>query len=252
MDQINQRKYNLISRTQEYQNNLAEAISAVQQAIKTCKNPAVSFSFGKDSLVCMDITRRIKPDILVINVDRGFGGDVPEAVDTFKEYLDKNNVNLKRVKTPKTLFELYHQMGNLRNYKKSIVTNNLLAGIKKAVSENGIDCSIIGLRADESIGRRHLKSKGFFYFVESEQIFHCCPILNWTSGQVWAYIISNNLPYLKWYDYEACFDGYENIRYSNWAGLFMYETGRVIRLKKAYPELYNKFASEFPEVHEFC
>ena len=71
MDDINKRRFLLHAKTQEYQNDLAEAVLAIQQAVETCNTPAVSFSFGKDSLVCMDIARRINQNILVINIDRG-------------------------------------------------------------------------------------------------------------------------------------------------------------------------------------
>jgi 3'-phosphoadenosine 5'-phosphosulfate sulfotransferase (PAPS reductase)/FAD synthetase len=251
MDEINKRRFLLIAKTQEYQSNLAEAVLAIQEAIEKCKNPAVNFSFGKDSLVCMDIARQIKPDILIINIDRGFGGDVPDAMDTYKSYFSKNNINFKRVKTPQSIFEIYTEAGSLHKINKERVKRNLILGIKKAIMEYRIDCSIIGLRAQESIGRNKLKSRGNFYYTKSDGVFHCCPVLNWSSDQIWAYIVSNDLPYLKWYDLEAEFDGYGNSRYSNWAGLYMYETGRIVRLKKTYPELYNIFASEFPEVREF-
>ena len=251
MDDINKRRFLLHAKTQEYQNDLAEAVLAIQQAVETCNTPAVSFSFGKDSLVCMDIARRINQNILVINIDRGYGGDVPDALSTYNDYFTRYNINFKQVKTPMSIFEIYHKAGDLHKINKDRVKRNLMAGIKKAQLEYDIDCSIIGLRTQESNGRAKLKSKGCFYYTKSDGIFHCCPVLNWTYEHIWAYILSNNLPYLKWYDIESHFDGYENSRYSNWAGLFMYETGRIVRLKKSYPELYNNFAAEFPEVRDF-
>jgi len=251
MNEINKRRFLLHAKTQEYQNNLVEAVLSIQQAVEKCKNPTVSFSFGKDSLVCMDMARRIKPDILVINIDRGYGGDVPDALSTYSEYFFKNKINFRQVRTPQSIFEIYHEMGDLHKINKDRVKQNLIAGVKKAIVEYNIDCSIIGLRSQESTGRSKLKNKGNFYYTKSDGVFHCCPVLNWTWEQIWAYIISNDLPYLEWYDLEAKADGYEYSRYSNWAGLFMFETGRIIKLKKNYPDLFNKFASEFPEVREY-
>ena len=41
----------------------------------------------------------------------------------------------------------------------------------------------------------------------------CYPILNWTYVDVWAYIISNNLPYHSTYDLQGEYMGWDEVRF---------------------------------------
>lgn len=225
---------------------MAEA--AIREAAKTCENPAVSFSFGKDSLVCVDIARRIKPDILIVNIDRGQGGDLDEAVEMYDRVAKEQGWNYHRVKTPREIFEIYREVGNLCNLKPGTNTKNLIAGAKLARKQLGVDCDISGLRIEESRGRSHLRRFGPFHYAKTDEVWKCKPVLYWSGADVWAYIVSRELPYLRWYDLEAPFVGYEQARYSNWAGLYLANEGRIVRLKHNYPREYEMLAREFPEI----
>jgi len=190
MEQWQKDQYFMTALLPRFKRRLEEAQNALKQAIKTCRNPAVSFSFGKDSLVCVDIARQIKPDILIINIDRGQGGDLEEAVEMYDNYAQKYKLNYHRVKTPKEIFEIYREAGGLSNIKREILKNNLMAGIKKAINEFDIDCLIFGLRGEESLGRKYSGKYGLFYFSKTEEIWKCRPVFGWKGEDVWAYIIS--------------------------------------------------------------
>jgi len=236
----------------KYKKRLAEAKNAVQQAVDTCNVPAVSFSFGKDSLVCVDIARQIDPDILVLNIDRGEGGDVREAIDMYDQDVEEHCLNYHRVSTPRSIMQIYREAGGINEVDKMEITSNLIRGFMIANKWFSVDCSIMGLRTEESTGRSHLRKFGTFHKTKSEKIpYKCKPVLNWTGSEIWGYIVSNDLPYISFYDREARFDGYEKARYSNWAGSSFKEWGRFARLKYTMPELYNRFAVEFPEVREW-
>lgn len=220
----------------------------LKEAILKSKNPAIWFSFGKDSLVCVDIARRIKPDILVINIDRGEGGDLQEAINMYDEYAKEYNLNYHRIKTPKEIFEIYKKAGSITKLCRNDLKKNLIAGSKIAREQFNIDCEITGLRIEESNARSYLKRFGTIFVSKTDKILKCMPVLYWTGQEIWAYIISNNIPYLKWYDTEAPFVGYERARYSNWAGVFQVERGRYIRLKKNYPNEFRLLCSILPDV----
>lgn len=251
MNEYDRKRFMLVAKSRRFARRVAEAQEAIRQAIKQCKNPAVSFSFGKDSLVCLDIARRIKPDILVINIDRGEGGDLDEAVQMYEEFARENNLNYHRVKTPKEIFEIYQEAGSIHNLTHKNLRKNLEVGIKIANEMFNIDCPIIGLRAEESAERMHLLKYGTFHYDKTEKIYKCKPVLHWKGDEIWAYIVSHGLPYLPWYDKEARFCGYEKARYSNWAGLAQKTYGRFIHLKVNYPEEFNRLAKMFPEVKKY-
>lgn len=249
MKEIDKERFRLVAEFPHYQRMIDEAISAITQVIEKCQMPAVSFSFGKDSLVCVDIARKIKPDILIINVDRGDGGDVPEAIPTFFQYLE--TANFHRVNTPKTIFQIYEEGKGIENVNRKMLKNNLLLGIKKAKEMFGIDCQITGLRTEESKGRLYLNKYGNFHYSETNNVYLCKPVLHWSGDEIWAYIVSNDLPYLEWYDLEAKYVGYERARYSNWAGVFQIERGRIAYLRMTRPDLYEIYKQLYPEVKSY-
>jgi phosphoadenosine phosphosulfate reductase len=251
MDKDTREKYLLIAKMNSYKRKLLEANRAIETAIKTCKNPAVYWSYGKDSTVVVHMASRIKPDILVINIDRGKGGDLQEAVQYGEEFAQKYNLNYHRVKTPKEIFEIYKEAGSIYNLEIKTITNNLLKGIKTAREQFDINCEINGLRAQESYGRSFLRKYGTFHYSENEKIYKCKPVLYWAHGYIWAYIVSNDLPYMRWYDLESQFTGYEFARYSNWAGIACNERGRFLRLKVNYPDEFQLLAEVLPEIRHF-
>ena len=241
-------KYLLAARLPVFNRRVERALQVVKQAVETCKNPAVSFSFGKDSLVCVDIATQIKPDILIVNIDRGKGGDLEEAVEMYDKYAKQQGWNYHRVKTPREVFEIYKEAGGVTKLKRGVVNKNLLAGAGRAIKQFNIDCQVLGIRTEESKGRRYSAKHGALFVPKASTVYKCRPILHWTGADVWAYIVSRNLPYLRWYDLEAPFVGYERARYANWAGIYMAEQGRFVRLKYNYPEEYALLAKTFPEI----
>lgn len=240
--------YRLVAKQPRYARRLAEAEMAIHRAVETCRTPAVSFSFGKDSLVCLDIARRIEPDILVINIDRGAGGDLQEIVDLYEAYAAQHGLNYHRVRTPREILEIYREAGTIANVTRENLKANLMAGIRTAKETFGIDCQIMGLRAEESRGRGYLRQYGTFHYSEEQKTWLCKPVLHWQGDEIWAYIVSNEVPYARWYDLEAIFCGYERARYSNWAGVFGREQGRFVRLRKNYPQEYALLASVVPDI----
>jgi 3'-phosphoadenosine 5'-phosphosulfate sulfotransferase (PAPS reductase)/FAD synthetase len=251
MKELKREEFKLIAKNKSYKRKLNQAISALQKAINTCDNPAVSFSFGKDSVVCVDIARRIKSDILIINIDRGEGGDLQEAVDLYDKYAKKYNLNYHRVKTPKEILEIYRDADSLYDLRKKDLKNNLIKGIKKARNKFDIECEIMGLRAEESKNRNYLRIYGTLHYSKNEKIYKCKPVLHWTGREIWAYIVDNDVPYISWYDKMAELTSYEKARYSNWAGLFMARKGRFWKLKQNYPDEFNMLSKIFPEVRNY-
>lgn len=58
------------------------------------------------------------------------------------------------------------------------------------------------MRKDESKRRKIiLNQKGAIYQTKNRQSITCCPLLDFTNEDIWAYIFSNHLKYLSIYDY---------------------------------------------------
>lgn len=219
----------------------------IKKFLNKCKNPYISVSFGKDSLVCMDIILKIKPDIRVVWVDRGEGGDLPDTYKLIDYYKKERNMNLIHLKTPHSLFELFNMYPIDEIASKRLITKQLKETFNKYTKKSNTDGIIWGLRAEESKGRRHYAMTYGAIRKDKNGVLWCSPVLYWKSYEIWAYIFTNALKYLNYYDItsENDFDR-QNKRYSNWVGDHGISEGRIWVIKRYYPELFQKLIAKFP------
>jgi 3'-phosphoadenosine 5'-phosphosulfate sulfotransferase (PAPS reductase)/FAD synthetase len=120
----------------------------------------------------------------------------------------------------------------------------------KRCARYAFDGVAYGLRAEENRGRAmHAKSRGAVFQYQRDHLWGCQPIHDWTYNDVWAYIISHHVDYCAVYDrlMEMGITP-EDCRLSYWAGETKRRWGRWAILKRGWPELFNRFAAEFPEV----
>lgn len=83
--------------------------------------------------------------------------------------------------------------------------------IRPKLMKCGYDLQFIGLREEESLKRkRKINTNPFRY----DKMVECYPLHTMTWKDVWAYIISNDLPYLKIYDLYAPLKGYDKVRFA--------------------------------------
>jgi 3'-phosphoadenosine 5'-phosphosulfate sulfotransferase (PAPS reductase)/FAD synthetase len=117
------------------------------------------------------------------------------------------------------------------------------------MGEHGIANMFLGLCKDESRARRiHLSMRGQIYKTKLTDGWTCCPLANWTADDIWAYIVSRDLPYLAVYDIP--FFDRRTIRNEL---TVMYTPaivahGLLLQYRLAYPKLYARLKKEFPEI----
>jgi FAD synthetase len=181
------------SRTEPYRTKLEEA----NQIIKSVQGKAyVAFSGGKDSLCVLSLVSQIRGNIPVMHQDFG-RQKVPY-------YLEKETEEIA-----------YKFTTNYRVFKT--MNDNLGASYKKLFGEiipsyvkAGYEICFLGLRKEESSHRR-IRIKNNINLSQIKEIY---PIQNWSWLDVWAYIVSNNLPYLSIYDKYGDVLGWDKVRYS--------------------------------------
>lgn len=189
------------------------------------KKTVVACSFGKDSLVVLHKALQNDPDVPVVFND--IGVEHPETI-RFAKYLTKEwNLNLtvarpsdpwfrsgKKGKSGRWVQQRYTNYwqcaakfgfarGGKRTGKNGSAGTHCCYYLKdkpmgRAVKENGWECVIDGVTAAESRQRTLravMPDYGACYrFVEWDaQKVH--PILWWTEGDVWEYIIRMDLPF---------------------------------------------------------
>lgn len=247
--------YRLHAKLPAYKKRVAKTKEIIYQALKKINNPYAAISFGKDSMVMLHMLIQHRPNIPMVWSDRGEEAELPATYPFVEQVKRRYNINLQIIKPEMSIFEIYRRYGlpeiNEGVTKAIVAKVNLLLPFAKFVKENNIDGYFQGLRADESKARRMMAaSHGATFERKKDGLTVCNPLLRWTGRDIWAYIVANDVPYHPEYDNEK-FNNREQIRLSNWSGLYMSRRGRMVDLKNNHPDLYQKLVGEFPEVRFF-
>ena len=163
-------------------------------ANSNCNNPTVLFSGGKDSTVGLHIALQHYPDLLVFHYDYTF--NIPRNIE--EEIIE----NMRLLGAKRIIIEK----------EKAPVPDDraFFSAVYRFLRENNVDCVFSCLRAEESVKRKTLiKERKPFQGVKNIHI-----IKDWTWRDVWAYIISNDLPYLSVYDKYAEVEGWDKARFT--------------------------------------
>ena len=195
--------------------NIAEQI--VNEAYNRFSKFVIVFSGGKDSTVMLDLISKytIKNNLPMppaLFIDHGVHfSETWEFLEIAKKFwkiniiIAKNEDALSHVEGNKIPVEKLdadnkNELKTL-NYSGEIipyslhteVTNHLLktVAMNKAIEENRFDALFVGVRWDENEAR---SSEVFLSPREKPFHYRLHPILTFTEGDIWDYIIQNNLP----------------------------------------------------------
>ena len=162
---------------------VGHSLDILEEAFREWDPIAVACSFGKDSIVVLDLARRINPDIQVFSIVTRYK---PTVTLAFKEYVSSLwDLNLMTYQSVEALpDELYlTKPGKCCLLLKVIPT-------KDAIEELKLAAWITGLRVDEGETRHNFKE------VEEYEcgLVKINPILNWTEVDVWKYTALRGLP----------------------------------------------------------
>ena len=192
------------SRTSEYKKRLKEAKQIISNALHTFKKPYIAWSGGKDSTVLTHLVLQKNPQILVIHWDYG-------------PYYIPKNLHTQILKNAekmaiKNLQILTSTIYNKKGTKAQNILGRIFIGIEiPRLAKQGYDAAFIGLRAEESIKR---KLKPLTEKTPSG-ITNIYPIHKLTWRDIWAYITTNQIPYLTtFYDKYNKLLGYHKTRFT--------------------------------------
>lgn len=198
-----------------------DAQTLIKETIKRYgQDCAVACSFGKDSMVVLDMALKVNKDIKVLFHNTGV--EFPETIEYARSITKLWNLNLIETKPykNKTFWDCAKQYG-LPSIRKSggkganspkccYYLKERPAQIK--IKELGLRAIMTGLLKCESRNRSMLMSRmdnseqidtcGQRYYSKSWGLFKIHPIAYWSEKQVWDYINENDLPinpvYTKW------------------------------------------------------
>jgi phosphoadenosine phosphosulfate reductase len=212
----------------------------------------ISYSGGKDSTVLLDLVRRVYPDAPAAFFDSGC--EYHWTYEIVKHY------GVHVIKPEMSLPEMCRH-GGYWGYKDPIEPGARFDFFAFLVSEpsqrfiRGFDLQVIaiGLRGEESAGRRmNARKHGAFYETRGG-VHHLCPLAFWTHDDIWAYIASRGLRYNEVYDKMVeCGIPRDRWRVSTLLGMCGAATmGRYAFLRQVDPEAFRKLSAEFPRIMSF-
>jgi 3'-phosphoadenosine 5'-phosphosulfate sulfotransferase (PAPS reductase)/FAD synthetase len=113
----------------------------------------------------------------------------------------------------------------------------------------GFEVTALGMRAQESLARKAcMKYHGLTYQLKDSGHWVTNPIGHWSHADVWAYLVSRELPWHPLYDHEWAGQTRETIRNGGWLYTDGADRGWAAWLRRFYPELFERLAEEFPRV----
>jgi len=178
--------FQLWAERDDYKHNLHETITKIRNT--NFKNPIVSFSGGKDSTVTTNLFCKFYPNTTILHWDYGRYYIPDKYRKQIKKIMESNSKNI-RIETS-TKYEI--QKRNAIN----ILGSEYMGKLLPRLIHEGYDVTITGIRNQES------KKRSFKNFFQTGYggMLEFCPIIHWRTEDVWAYIFSNNLQYLSYYD----------------------------------------------------
>lgn len=112
-----------------------------------------------------------------------------------------------------------------------------------------LGCSVrcLGIRADENAIRK--LSSRVHGLIRTGDRPTAWPSAWWTARDVWAFIVSRDLPYHPMYDCETHGFTRETLRNGGW--LTTNDPGRLPWLRRHYPAQYEQLVEAFPRLREY-
>ena len=234
-----------------YRFRVQQAHEVIVEALGKMKNPYIAFSTGKDSTVMAHIVWRHCPSIPAVYFDADCA--FPESKALLERYGEAGHPIIRWPCEP--FFDTLHRVGGPASDRCEAETmrSTVYRPIKSLLAEYHFDGAFIGLRNEESYGRQKLAQvRGQLFWQKRDELWECLPVAYLTYEDVWAYIVSKQVDYCAVYDKQMELGiPPEDCRLSYWAGETKRRWGRWAILKRGWPDLFNRFAAEFPEVRAY-
>jgi 3'-phosphoadenosine 5'-phosphosulfate sulfotransferase (PAPS reductase)/FAD synthetase len=241
-------RFLLRSRLSIFRKRVERAEEIIREALSLGLCWYTTCSAGKDSVVLSHLVSSISPGIEVWSEKDEF--DFPGEVEYLENLREKFgwNLNIVRPDGDMTGFlETADICEDLHSRKAGFSSKFFYALIERQEARfNGV---FLGLRAEESIGRRlNFRKRGEIYRRSSGK-WTCIPLANFEGEDIFAYLVSREIPILDVYKKTMFHDGDPcRIRKAWFLPSGNAKDGQCAWLKYYYPALYAKLLKLDPRV----
>lgn len=158
----------------------------------------VSFSAGKDSAVIAHACHAEHPGIPILMIDPGCPTHwLQSERDRWMTYAADQGWNLTLFAWDK--WDARREADTERQYRDRIHAS-MFDAIWARARTDGLSCKVMGLRAAESRQRAMLVATRGDAYEYQDGTRSILPIARWSVDDVWAYIVTHDLPWLGIYD----------------------------------------------------
>lgn len=187
-----------------YRRLVAETLDEIRREVASASRPFVAFSGGKDSTVLAHLVLRVAPHVEILHWDYG-PYFVPRPLEErILEAARTLGARRVRVETSPS----YERLGRRA---RNVLGREMIGCLLPRMAREGYDLALVGLRAEEAVGRRCRIEAGRSLSVIRE----AWPLARWRWLDVWAYIVEHDLPYLREiYDPAAAIVGWDRARWT--------------------------------------
>lgn len=203
MQEHYKRMFELWSKTEIYKRRLAEAKKVISDFLQKEGKKYIAYSGGKDSTALMHMVLQQDKETMVLHWDYG------RYYVPYK-YLNQIISNAKLIGAKNLIIKTSKKYEIMKRNAINVLGVEYLGKLIPQLISDGFSVSFIGLRAEESIKRRFTTKE----FYEYKKIYNVYPLKNFTYKDVWAYIVSNNIPYLNHYDTYSQIEDISKIRFT--------------------------------------
>jgi phosphoadenosine phosphosulfate reductase len=154
------------------------------------QNACITCSFQAEDMVVLHQLRLQKPDIPVLFLDTGY--HFPETVAYRDRMTAEWNLNLVNLRSERPLDHLYRTDPTECCRQRKV--EPLAAGLEP------FDVWFTGLRREQSPSRRNLQIEEDHHLPSGKLLRKISPLALWTTKEVFAYAVVNEIPLLSLYE----------------------------------------------------
>jgi len=225
-----------------HQKRIAKSKVIIEKFLSQCRKPYIAWSTGKDSTALLHLVLSIDSGIRVMT--HHDDTDFPEDIEYIKAVSDMLKI------IPDVVSPAFSVLGKIKcdkiditsdvHSKKNLAGEQFFDVIEKYRIANEFDGCFLGLRSEESKGRKANRRYNGVIYSKSNGDRICQPIVDWVGADVFAYLLSNNIPIhpiyrkLKFHK-TPCDIRKDSILPSNF-------DKNAVWLKYYYPEIYQKLS----------
>jgi phosphoadenosine phosphosulfate reductase len=152
-------------------------------------------AFGAEGCCILHMLAEIEPRVRVFNLDTGY--QFPETLDLRERIKERYGIEVEYVRPELTVAEYEHEHGGplygLR--PDQCCYDRKVLPLRRAVE--GYEAWISAIRRDQT---SHRSSAGVVQWDAKFSLVKVNPLLSWTKGDVWRFILQHDVPYNPLHD----------------------------------------------------